>query len=373
MMQAQVQMGANPGQVQPPHMGPGVSQQTTSNPAQRQNQNDESVSRCLANVQRLRENLEILLNTTKQAAMMESEESSAASASSSSGAPTIASLPNNQAASQMNNTLKNLIDRKLLEMSQSLELIGQSLDQYDFKFFYSQHTNINQYNELALEKQGTLLDEWSSNMKWSNKLNDFPSTIASTIPMYRRTNTRPLNTVSRSRNEGSCYQTLEKLANSDPSSAHSSSLTLQPQQAQTNKEHSINVQRWSDHLNLLEITLFRSGIVVILYLRQFIVEHVVCKPLNEKKQFGASFYHRNSSKYQALKLIAGHIRAASLFITGQTFQMDIALHKLVHYILRYNTLNSSKCTQCQKHLLNGLQPTWRDFKSYEAYHEECLS
>lgn len=41
------------------------------------------------------------------------------------------------------------------------------------------------------------------------------------------------------------------------------------------------------------------------------------------------------------------------------------------WIKNYTNLFNAKCIKCEKHLLNGLPPTWRDLKTFEAYHDEC--
>ncbi len=44
---------------------------------------------------------------------------------------------------------------------------------------------------------------------------------------------------------------------------------------------------------------------------------------------------------------------------------------ILQWIKNYTNLFNAKCISCGSHLLNGLPPTWRDLKTYEAYHDEC--
>ena len=155
---------------QPPSTATAISQMmhggtnSAANLQARQNHNDDILARCPIQTQRLRDSLQGLLNSTKQAAQLESDEQTSSSLSSSSSSTTTAT---NLSASA---TLRNNIDRKLYDMSTSLEQLSVLLDQYDFKFIQNQLQLINHYIELSFEKQGTLMDEWSSNIKWTNKL-----------------------------------------------------------------------------------------------------------------------------------------------------------------------------------------------------------
>lgn len=362
-----------------PQMMPGGGINPVMSSQARQVQNDEILARCLVHTQRLRESLEVLLNTTKQAALIDSEDPSSSSSSSATSAAATtansAAAPNaasnaNAALNPANTTMKNTIDRKLHDMSNSLDQLGQMLDQYDFKMFLNHQSGINQYNELSYEKQGTLIDEWSSNAKWMNKLNEIFPTIYPTTQVYRRSNARFSNPTTRGRIEGPSSTVIDRvIAQVD----QAPSLSLPGQQGAPTKDYSITSQRLSDHLTIVIFSLYRSGLDVYLYLRHCSVEHVVVKPLNEKKQFGNHAQNRIVSSYQALKVIAGHVRAAAVYFASSSSQPDQSLKKLLLYISKYNMLHSQKCMGCQKHLLNGLQPTWRDFQTYECYHEECLN
>jgi len=346
-----------PNQIQPPTQA--QQQPTTSqmmpgggNPAMnlqaRQSQNDDILAGCLLRTQRLRESLQVLLNATKQAAHIETDEQPSSSTTNLSA----------------NSTIRNNIDSKLYDMGTSLDQLVVALDQYDFKLLQNQQVLISHYNELSYEKQGILMDEWSSNAKWADKLIEiFPSLHPST-QLYRRSTFRNQNSNIRSRIDGPSSPFIDRIISQFDSS--------QQQQSPT-KDYTISLQRLSDHLNIIELSLFRSGLDIYLYLRHCTVEHVIIKPLNEKKQFTNNFNNKFLTNYRALDIIAGHIRAAAVYYSPFGTQADQALGKLLLYIYKYQMLHAQKCVNCQKHLLNGLQPTWRDFKTYECYHEECLN
>ncbi len=364
------QQGLPPNPGQPPQQ---TQQPTTTsqmipggvNPAMslqaRQSQNDDILSRCLAHTQRLRESLQVLLNSTKQAAHIENDEQTSSSSSS--------STTTNLSSNPTNSTIRSNIDRKLYDMSTSLDQLVLLIDQYDFKVLPSQQALINHYNELSYEKQGTLMDEWSSNIKWGDKLIEIFPSIHPSSQLYRRSNYKNLNATIRSRIDGPSSTIIDRLINQFESQQQQQ----QQQQQSLTKDYSISVQRLSDHLNIIEFSLFRSGLDIYLYLRHCTVEHVIVKPLNEKKQFSNNYNNKFLTNYRALDIIAGHIRAAAVYYASFGAQNDQALNKLLIYIYKYQMLHAQKCVNCGKHLLNGLQPTWRDFKTYECYHEECLN
>ena len=186
-----------------PPVNPAVPLQT------RQAQNEDILKNCLFHTQRLRDHLEALLNTTKQAALMDSEDAGATGATSSTQGN--ASSAGNQGPNSATASMKNLIDQKLLEMNTSLEFLGQSLEQYDFKLFQTQQSFVNYYNELAHEKQGTMIDDWSSNTKWANRLSEIVQAIVPSVHVYRRSNPRSAHALARSRLDGPSASIVERL------------------------------------------------------------------------------------------------------------------------------------------------------------------
>ena len=251
-------------------------------------------------------------------------------------------------------------------MSRSFEQLNASIEQYDFKFLQSQQILINHYNELSYENKGTLIDEWSIDMKWAEKLSEIYQSIQPNNQLYRRSNQRNLNANLRSRIDGPSSTIIERVINQFEN-------VQQQQQQQASKDYTLTIQRLSDHLNIIEFCLLRSVLVIYLYLRLCTIEHVIVKPLNEKKQLGNHFNPKLATNYKVLDIIAGHIRAIAVYFSPFGAQADQALQKTLNYIYKYQTLHAQKCTTCQKHLLNGLQPTWRDVKTNDCYHEECLN
>ena len=303
----------------------------------RQAQNEDILKNCLFHTQRLREHLEALLNTTKQAALMDSEDAGATSSGQGNAA-----AGGNQGPNSATSSMKNLIDQKLLEMNTSLEFLGQSLEQYDFKLFQNQQAFINYYNELAHEKQGTMIDDWSSNTKWANRLSEMVQTIVPSVNVYRRSNPRNTSALSRSRLDGPSAAIVERLVAQLEQSSGLSTGQFQAVPGGPTKDYSLTCQRLSDNLSIVEMILYRSGLDVYLYLRQCTVEHVVVKPLNEKKQFGNHLPNKNVSNYQALKRIEGHIQAAAAFHTANNHVTDQGLQKTADLYLQIQSVTFPK-------------------------------
>lgn len=89
------------------------------------------------------------------------------------------------------------------------------------------------------------------------------------------------------------------------------------------------------------------------------------KPSDEVCSF--DFEHRNVSN------VLRKVEENCLFACAY-FRTEYGLNHFRHilqWIKNYTNLFNAKCIRCEKHLLNGLPPTWRDLKTYEAYHDEC--
>lgn len=89
------------------------------------------------------------------------------------------------------------------------------------------------------------------------------------------------------------------------------------------------------------------------------------KPSDEICTF--DFEHRNvSNVFQ--KLEENCLFACAYFRTEYGLSH---FRYILQWIKNYTNLFNAKCIKCEKHLMNGLPPTWRDLKTYEAYHDEC--
>lgn len=56
------------------------------------------------------------------------------------------------------------------------------------------------------------------------------------------------------------------------------------------------------------------------------------------------------------------------------FKTEQGINHLKHFlswVKSFVNLFNAKCVKCEKHLLNGVPPTWRDLRTNEAFHDEC--
>jgi len=55
-----------------------------------------------------------------------------------------------------------------------------------------------------------------------------------------------------------------------------------------------------------------------------------------------------------------------------TFDNQLAsLRHLLLWLRSFSTLFNARCIRCEKHLIDGMPPLWRDYRTYEVYHDKC--
>lgn len=89
------------------------------------------------------------------------------------------------------------------------------------------------------------------------------------------------------------------------------------------------------------------------------------KPSEEVCSF--DFEHKNVSNVLQ-RLEENCLYACAYFRTEYGF---VHFRHILQWIKNFTNLFNAKCVRCERHLLNGLPPTWRDLKTYEPYHDEC--
>ena len=173
-------------------------------------------------------------------------------------------------------------------------------------------------------------------------------------------------------------------------------------------ELSIEMSRPFGSPTVLKVTIPRVMKAVIL-LRGLLIEWVVVKGFDESfddPNSDNSYVKRirtgnaiseperldiwSESKYEVFRKVTEHVNAAMLHFYSPT-HCDLAIKTfLVCYILiysepdhnltcflsqtwlkSYSNLFSAACRKCNCRLLNFMPPTWRDFRQFEAYHEQC--
>ncbi|BES98608.1 U1 small nuclear ribonucleoprotein C [Nesidiocoris tenuis] len=76
------------------------------------------------------------------------------------------------------------------------------------------------------------------------------------------------------------------------------------------------------------------------------------------------------SRHKVFRKITENSHAAMLHFSSPTLP-ELAVRSFMTWLHSYITLFSDPCKRCGNHLHNALPPTWRDFRTLEAHHEEC--
>ncbi|CAM4718340.1 unnamed protein product [Leuciscus chuanchicus] len=78
----------------------------------------------------------------------------------------------------------------------------------------------------------------------------------------------------------------------------------------------------------------------------------------------------SKSNYQAFQKVTDHATTALLHY--QLPQMpDVVVRSFMTWLRSYIKLFQNPCQRCGKFLQEGLPPTWRDFRTLEAFHDTC--
>nr|XP_040051373.1 mediator of RNA polymerase II transcription subunit 27 isoform X1 [Gasterosteus aculeatus aculeatus] len=76
------------------------------------------------------------------------------------------------------------------------------------------------------------------------------------------------------------------------------------------------------------------------------------------------------SQYQVFQKVTDHATTALLHY--QLPQMpDVVVRSFMTWLRSYIKLFQSSCQRCGRFLQDGLPPTWRDFRTLEAFHDTC--
>ncbi|XP_061459832.1 mediator of RNA polymerase II transcription subunit 27-like [Rhineura floridana] len=78
----------------------------------------------------------------------------------------------------------------------------------------------------------------------------------------------------------------------------------------------------------------------------------------------------SKSNYQVFQKVTDHATTALLHY--QLPQMpEVMVRSFMTWLRSYIKLFQAPCQRCGKFLQDGLPPTWRDFRTLEAFHDTC--
>uniref|UniRef100_A0A3Q3XQW3 Mediator complex subunit 27 n=1 Tax=Mola mola TaxID=94237 RepID=A0A3Q3XQW3_MOLML len=109
----------------------------------------------------------------------------------------------------------------------------------------------------------------------------------------------------------------------------------------------------------------------IVVMRSLLVDRTVVRGFNE------NVYNEDGkldiwtkSQYQVFQKVTDHATTALLHY--QLPQMpDVVVRSFMTWLRSYIKLFQSSCQRCGRFLQDGLPPTWRDFRTLEAFHDTC--
>ncbi|XP_075026695.1 mediator of RNA polymerase II transcription subunit 27 isoform X7 [Calonectris borealis] len=175
-----------------------------------------------------------------------------------------------------------------------------------------------------------------------------------------------LHSVSRDLGE------LERLSNlvGKPSENHplhnSGLLSLDPVQDKTPLySQLLQAYKWSNKVTLGKV------LKVIVVMRSLFIDRTIVKGYNENVYTeDGKLDIWSKSNYQVFQKVTDHATTALLHY--QLPQMpDVVVRSFMTWLRSYIKLFQAPCQRCGKFLQDGLPPTWRDFRTLEAFHDTC--
>ncbi|KAF6125729.1 mediator complex subunit 27 [Phyllostomus discolor] len=175
-----------------------------------------------------------------------------------------------------------------------------------------------------------------------------------------------LHSVNRDLNE------LERLSNlvGKPSENHplhnSGLLSLDPVQDKTPLySQLLQAYKWSNKVTLGKV------LKVIVVMRSLFIDRTIVKGFSENVYTeDGKLDIWSKSNYQVFQKVTDHATTALLHY--QLPQMpDVVVRSFMTWLRSYIKLFQAPCQRCGKFLQDGLPPTWRDFRTLEAFHDTC--
>uniref|UniRef100_A0A8C7DZP5 Mediator complex subunit 27 n=1 Tax=Naja naja TaxID=35670 RepID=A0A8C7DZP5_NAJNA len=110
---------------------------------------------------------------------------------------------------------------------------------------------------------------------------------------------------------------------------------------------------------------------VIVVMRSLFIDRTIVKGFHENVYTeDGKLDIWSKSSYQVFQKVTDHATTALLHY--QLPQMpDVVVRSFMTWLRSYIKLFQAPCQRCGKFLQDGLPPTWRDFRTLEAFHDTC--
>ncbi|ELK07305.1 Mediator of RNA polymerase II transcription subunit 27 [Pteropus alecto] len=135
-------------------------------------------------------------------------------------------------------------------------------------------------------------------------------------------------------------------------------------------EMSIHLSRPNGTSAMLLVTLGKV-LKVIVVMRSLFIDRTIVKGYSENVYTeDGKLDIWSKSNYQVFQKVTDHATTALLHY--QLPQMpDVVVRSFMTWLRSYIKLFQAPCLRCGKFLQDGLPPTWRDFRTLEAFHDTC--
>ncbi|XP_056396475.1 mediator of RNA polymerase II transcription subunit 27 isoform X3 [Hyla sarda] len=135
-------------------------------------------------------------------------------------------------------------------------------------------------------------------------------------------------------------------------------------------EMTIHLSRPNGTSAMLLVTLGKV-LKVIVVMRSLFIDRTIVKGYNENVYtVDGKLDIWSKSNYQVFQKVTDHATTALLHY--QLPQMpDVVVRSFMTWLRSYIKLFQAPCQRCGKFLQDGLPPTWRDFRTLEAFHDTC--
>jgi len=206
-----------------------------------------------------------------------------------------------------------------------------------------------------------LYTDLAKSYKWLDKAHDFAGGAASNLSQ---------NSLKRS------YGAVTRSRKRNPNNSHTAPPSALNQLIDainkmfTDMKLTINRPSGTKLNAIVEVSLDRIFKAILIF-KGLMIEWVVVKGYEEDliKSDGQPDIW-GESRYQVFQRITENANAAMLHFQSPIYP-ELAVKSFMTYMHSFGSLFSDKCKQCGMHLQNNLPPTWREFRTLEAYHEDC--
>ncbi|CAL8248085.1 unnamed protein product [Merluccius merluccius] len=134
----------------------------------------------------------------------------------------------------------------------------------------------------------------------------------------------------------------------------------------------LNITKNSESLcvRLVQVSLGKV-LKAIVVMRSLFIDRTIVRGFNENiYSEDGKLDIWSKSQYQVFQKVTDHATTALLHY--QLPQMpDVVVRSFMTWLRSYIKLFQSPCQRCGRFLQDGLPPTWRDFRTLEAFHDTC--